>query len=843
MLARKLTRVFEMSRPEIAWRAATSARVAVDRVAARIVKPRWHRRALARALSADPALRQVRAALARERWLDAHRALQAHIVHHSPPRFLIAPQLRPSVARRVGTEFPDAARHAAAQSARLLRGDYDLLGYKGLRFGDDPYAPEWHSDPVYDRRAPARFWATVPYLDAACGDHKIIWELNRHQYWVQLGRAYWLTGDTRCRDMFVRQLGNWLRSNRPLTGVNWASMLELGFRSVSWLWALNFFADDTFDDRTAWTVDLLVGLNRQLGHIERNVSYYFSPNTHLLGEALALYVTGQALPLLAASGRRAALGRRILLAEIDRQIEDDGGHCERSTHYHRYALDFYIMALAAARITRDPAAPMFARAVDRLAFVARLLADDRGRLPRIGDDDGGALFPLCGRPTDDVRDSLAAAAALVERQDLRIGRAPEEPFWLLAHPQLADALDASRFAPRSVLIGSASLPATGYYVSRSAAGDHLVIDGGPHGFRNGGHSHADALSLTLSLHGIPLLIDPGTGCYTANVELRDRLRSTPLHNTVVVDGRSQSIPGGPFHWKQTAAATVHRWRTNGSFDYFEGVHDGYHPTEHRRHVLALHGDLVVVADLVNGGRDHTAAAHWHVDPRWRLDIQGRIAALTTEGAQAELAAAYGQMERFSGDEAAGLGWHAPEYGRVEPATTLRVTCEGAAPMWIVTAIGLNPENPIQSVEHVPLWAEAGVLGPSAAVRVTRAASVDYVLVAHPVDSADPTWRVAEFETDAHLMFCRVDGNRRLTRIALVDGSRMRTTGRRRVQVALPRLVTDLHVDLGTGGAEPIRIAEARVSGPGFGARVFVGGRELPLAVERRSAPRSSVTTG
>jgi hypothetical protein len=838
MHANRFSRVLDMTGPEIAWRAAASARVAVDRVAARIKKPRWKRRALARALTRDPALAAVRAALARERWDAAHHELQAHFVH-APQRFLIAPRLRASFPKRIQAEFPDSARHAAGQAERLLHGEYDLLGYRHLRFGSDPAAPDWHVDPVYRRRAPAAFWAKVPYLDPACGDHKIIWELNRHQYWVRLGRAWWLTQDARCRDLFIRQLASWMHANPPLTGVNWASMLELGFRSLSWLWALNFFADESSDDRTPWTVDLLLGLNRQLGHIERNLSFYFSPNTHLLGEALALYVTGRALPELAASARRAALGRRILVDEIGRQIEDDGGHVERSTHYHRYSLDFFIVALAVARITRDPIAPVFERAVDRLAFVARLFADDRGRLPRIGDDDGGALFPLCGRPTDDVRDSLAAAAALVERQDLRIGRAPEEAFWLLAHRSLAATLDVSRAAARNETIGSAALPATGYYVSRSAAGDHLVIDGGPHGYRNGGHSHADALALTLGLHGIPLLIDTGTGSYTADVELRDRLRSTALHNTLVVDGRSQSVPAGPFHWKHTAAATVYRWRTNGSFDYFDGGQDGYRPIEHRRHVFALHGDLVLVADLVDGGGAHTAAVHWHIDPRWRVDLQGRFASLSTEGAQAELVVPQGIVERFAADTRIGLGWHAPEYGRVEPATTIRILCEGGAPFWIVTAIGLNPENPIQAIENVPVWAEAGVLGQSTAVRITRAASVDYALVAHPLDGADPTWRIAEFETDAHLMFCRMDGQRRLTRIALVDGSRMRTTGRRRVQVALPRLVTDLHVDLGGGVGEAIGAAEARVSGPGFGARVLVAGRELPLAIERRSAPRST----
>jgi hypothetical protein len=31
----------------------------------------------------------------------------------------------------------------------------------------------------------------------SCGDHKVIWELNRHQHWLMLGRAFWLTGEAK----------------------------------------------------------------------------------------------------------------------------------------------------------------------------------------------------------------------------------------------------------------------------------------------------------------------------------------------------------------------------------------------------------------------------------------------------------------------------------------------------------------------------------------------------------------------------------------------------------------------------------------------------------------------
>ena len=396
-------------------------------------------------------------------------------------------------------------------------------------------------------------------------------------------------------------------------------------------------------------------------------------------------------------------------------------------------------------------------------------------------------------------------------------------------------------------------------MSRSAAGDHLVVDGGAHGYQNAGHAHADALSLTLSVRGLPLLIDPGTGCYTADAAQRDRLRSTALHNTLMLDEAPQSVPRGPFHWARVADAHVARWRTNDGFDYFDGAHDGYAPIEHRRRVLALHGDLVVVADLVAGpsnaddaesrsstpaaspaGDGHAAAVHWHVDPRWTVDARGRQVTFTRAGERVGLAVPHGFVEAFVGDNATGLGWYSPAYGRVDRTTTIRVSHCGAAPFWIVSVFDLNPLNPVADVDWVPVWAEAGAMAHATAVRITRAASVDYVSFAEPaVDrhsaaiapsvKSPHTWRVADFETDARMLFCRITSDRPIARLALVDGSVVRTTGRRGFELALPRPVPDLHIDL---------TADARVAGPGLGASLVVGGREHELALDRRAMPRS-----
>jgi hypothetical protein len=842
----RLARLVRMDRREVAWRAGAALRIAADRVRVAAVPPRWNRAHLPRVLTHEPGTVAAREAAARGDWLAAHVAI-AETLASAPQRFVIAPGHRETVAARIRAEFPAAAREAALRADRICAGEYDLLGYRGLRFDvrsappgppdlpgppDPPHPPglrrpDWHYDPVHDRRAPMAFWADVPFLSPECGDHKIIWELNRHQHWLALGRAFWLTGDHTYRARALDEFESWLAANPPLVGINWASMLELGFRSLSWIWAANFFAGQSAQDRSPWLVDLLVALDRQLHHIARNLSYYFSPNTHLLGEALALYVAGRSLPILAGADRYSSLGRRILIDEIQRQVLPDGGHCERSTHYHRYTLDFYLLALAVARMTGDEQARApFEDAAARLSFAVRLLATDRGALPHIGDDDGGCTWPLAGRAVDDVRDSLAVASALTGHRELRVGPAPEEAFWLLSHPSLSESFDGARGWSLRGSIGSGALPDAGYYVSRTPGGDHLVVDAGPLGYQNGGHAHADALSVTLTVRGLPLLIDPGTGSYTVDAALRDRFRSTALHNTLTIDGVSQSTPAGPFHWSRAAAAKARRWCANAGFDYFEGSHDGYAPLEHRRHLFVLPGDLLIVADLIAGAAGpHQADAYWHVSPRWTVSVAGSRATFSGSGERLGLVAPIGELELLSAHPA-GFGWQAPVYGRLERSATLRLTRSAETPFWLITVFGLSAANEIEDVQVLPVWSEAGALAHAVGVRVTRAGSIDYLLVADPkVEAA--TWRLVEFETDARALFCRVDRAGTLTRAALVDGTLMKGTG---VAITMPAPAPDLHVDL--------RRPEARLSGHMTGVRLRIAGREIPIEHDRRGTPRN-----
>jgi len=242
-----IARAVRMDRAELLWRGRAALRIAAARAAVAVRRPRWQRSHVIRAIAESGEFHDVRRLAERGDWHRLHREISSYLTA-APPRFVIGPALRGATAARIAARFPDAPAAAAARADRILAGEYDLLGYRGLRF---PAASgvDWHYDPVHDRRAPAAFWSTIAYLDPSCGDHKVIWELNRHQHWMALGRAYWLTGNFRYRARVLMELASWLDANPPLIGINWSSMLELALRSISWVWALNMFADHASDDQ------------------------------------------------------------------------------------------------------------------------------------------------------------------------------------------------------------------------------------------------------------------------------------------------------------------------------------------------------------------------------------------------------------------------------------------------------------------------------------------------------------------------------------------------------------------------------------------------------------------
>lgn len=511
-----------------------------------------------------------------------------------------------------------SARKVIGKADNIIKGKFDLLGYSNLDFGA---AVNWHFEPLAKKHSPLKHWKQFDELDATeTGDKKIIWELNRHQHFFTLGVAFQLSGDEKYAVAFVRHLESWIEQNPPGMGINWISSLEVAFRAISWIWAFNLFKDsESFTPEIFQKALKFLYLHGQ--HIEKYLSTYYSPNTHLTGEALGLYYLGTQLPFFQKAAHWQKLGDEILMAELDRQIFSDGVYFEQTTWYQRYTADFYIhflilKKLSAKKNNNVSSGKLEIKLQSALDFLMYVTRPD-GTTPIIGDDDGGRLLPLTNAKPDDFRGTLAVGAVLFERGDYKFisEETSEEVIWLLGKQ---GAAGFQKIPARTPSEKSISFKDGGYYILRDGwakTDNYLLIDCGEVGSLSGGHGHADALAIELAIHGKTLLVDSGTYSYHESNATRDYFRSTKAHNALTIDDRSSSETNGKFAWKTRAKAELNSWICEDRFDFFEGLHDGYKnlAANCERSILFLKNDYWIMRDFVKTSGEHEYALNFHFD--------------------------------------------------------------------------------------------------------------------------------------------------------------------------------------------------------------------------------------
>lgn len=627
--------------------------------------------------------------------------------------------------------WPEAEPRILGIAERIGEGTFSLLGLPELKLGK----PDWHLEPLSGKRTPLVHWSQLNYLDAeVAGDKKVTWELNRHQYFLTLGRAYWLTGDERYAEVFVAHVTSWMDENPPKLGINWASSLEISFRSISWLWALQFFAG------SQWLTDdvllrMLKFLYLNASHLETYLSTYFSPNTHLTGEALGLFYIGLLLPEFRDARRWRDLGLEILEAQLSRHVQPDGVYFEQSSYYHRYTADFYIHLAVLLRRNGmklpETLEPKLKLLLDHLMYITR----PDGTTPFFGDDDGGRLVMLDERAANDFRSVLSTGAVLFKRPDYKFvaGEAAEETLWLLGAEglRLFDELESEKPAKESVAFADG-----GYYVMRdgwSANANYLLFDCGPHGWANCGHAHADALSIEVAAGGKTALVDPGTFTYTGGKELRDWFRGSSAHNTVTVDGESSSIPADTFSWKTKTSCERLAWFEHDRFTYVSGRHNGYEqlgkPGTHTRTILFLKNDYWLLRDRIHVIGKHQLNQWFHFDSSVSPD-QLEIASFAENGV-------------WRTEE----GWVSHCYAERTPAP-VRVFSALADGDFEITTF-LLPQRPDSSVvEQIPVTGGRGF-------EIRNEHSLDVVLIR---DSGAPLAQMASWVSDFDCVWMRfVDG--------------------------------------------------------------------------------------
>jgi len=474
---------------------------------------------------------------------------------------------------------------------------------------------DWHKDILTQKTWPLRYWADIDFRnDNDSKEARFIWELNRHQHLVVLGKAYILTRDMKYSQEIKEQIFSWINGNPPYKGINWASPLELSLRLISWCWAYKFIElSGIFSEKN----EFLKSVYLQAEFIKNNLSRYSSANNHLIGEAAGLVITALTFPEFKNSDKWLNKGNEILFNEILKQVSSDGVTKEQAFHYQGFIMELFLLAgtlLMKNNIKISQSA--LNRFLSMNEFIMNLI-NKKGNIAQIGDSDNGMAIRLSSDKEFNLYASLLASASILSgREDFKAkGKGfKEEHYWLFGIDGFEKYASINSVDPK---LNSRLFKEGGYVVFRKPSNnckeEILMMDCGELGYPlMAPHGHADLLSITLSVDGIDLLIDPGTYLYHTGNGWRDYFRGTSAHNTITINNKNQSEIKGPFMWGKRPVACIHKWKVSDENDCLSASYDNSGISHNRSIYFNKKETIWIIHDFVAVNSRNTIRQYFHL---------------------------------------------------------------------------------------------------------------------------------------------------------------------------------------------------------------------------------------
>lgn len=679
--------------------------------------------------------------------------------------------------------FPDLDKRVSKECESIFQRKFKLLKSDLFHY---PKNILWDIDPL----TRSRWWIirNRPCIFSLHEDKDIryVWELNRHQHLLSLGKAYVLSRDMKYAQEICDEIMHWIKYVKKGKSVNWISGLEISIRIISWLWAINWLSPGNyFNNQQGEKIRL--SIYEQTKYIYKHLQKREFPNNHLIGEAVGLVIVGILFPAFKEAEEWKNNGLKILEEQMVKQVFDEGMDKEQAFDYHRFVVDFYTLVLILCRKYNVPTSKTMWDKLEKMYEVLLYALRPDRAYPMIGDDDNGRVIKLSEDISKFAVAALSTGAVLFKRGDMKwiSGGFQEESFWLLGMDGYKEFESLPSFPPSKT---SYFFSDAEQYIMRSGWGKgdlYLYFDSGMQGLGDAGHGHADALSFELFAYGNPLIIDSGTYSYNGSQKWRNYFRGTSAHNTIVIDGVDQAEPLKPydqFGWAKKADGHSLNWYSLNNFDFASGYHDGYQrlqePVIHQRDVLFVKPEYWIVSDFLKGNGEHELDLLFHLPPgkvtlendskslkTCNSSKQGNILILPADKNFMQVQVLQGKMNPIQ-------GWVSYNYGDKIEAPVLKYSKQSKLPAGFFTILypyknGQVPSITVDSVNICDSFARSVSLPLSKCLEIKIDKVKDYYFIC-PKNNAVKYF--SNFKTDAELVCLRENDDTLISSCVIQNGT-------------------------------------------------------------------------
>ncbi len=442
-----------------------------------------------------------------------------------------------------------------------------------------------------------------------------LWIYNLHYFeWLKHLNTLKLEGLEPAREM----VSAWIYECDRFNKISWHPY-PLSLRIISWLTYANWLLDGSSEK---FKEEFLDSLARQIDHLQRVIEWDVEGN-HIIKNLKALIFVG-----LCVKGKQSIYldALETLLKQLKKQILADGGHYERSPHYH-------------VDVLKD------------IIEIRSLIAKSGQALPA---------------QLDDVIDRMVSVMEFYRYPDGELGLFNDGEINTNAH--LNEILKYRGNAEKPIHV----LEDTGY-TRLEREETMLMMDTGkccPDELP--AHAHADTLSFELCINKERIFVNQGT--YLYQHKLRNILRGTKAHNTVCVDNENSAEVWKTFRLGRRPTKVECQVKESPQ----EGIgvetsHNGYKHigiTHERRIFVSQDGDNILGEDFIkskSNKKNHKVEAMFHLHPDIKYTLKNYTEAeLTTKNKQKITFKIEGGV--FQEKE----GIYAPYFGKKQPLKTLVV---------------------------------------------------------------------------------------------------------------------------------------------------------------------------
>jgi len=334
----------------------------------------------------------------------------------------------------------------------------------------------------------------------------------------------------------------------------------VSLRNINWIKFLAFHKQ--------YPQEILDALYAQYQVLTQKLEYHLLGN-HLLENGFSLLFGAVCFQ----NEKLTKLARKILKAELEEQILEDGGHFELSPMYHvillQRALDGYNLLKNNNHQLQD-IQQQLEEVIQKMVNWLSAIMFSNGEIPMLNDSTGGqALEPVA---VMNYAGQLGFTPQKTKLRDSGYRRMDSDGFELIA--------DVGKIGPTY----------------------------------QPGHAHSDTLSFVIYHNGKPIIVDRGISTYEKN-QIREEERGTSSHNTVMIYDQEQTDVWGGFRvGKRAKPVILEETKMN-----LKASHTGYEDLG-IRHVREWKNqkNSVEIVDCIEG-KETDAVAFIHLHPEVKLE--------------------------------------------------------------------------------------------------------------------------------------------------------------------------------------------------------------------------------